>query len=74
MEAQALLIERLHKACGSVELARDLLGRSGSLYLQAETMPDSHVAGCFDDAARALATVVEALKSKLGETSLGPAA
>lgn len=74
MEAQALLIETLQKACGSVEVAQDLVGRSGSLYLQAEVTPDTHVAGCFDEAARALETVIEALKLKLGEKSLGPAA
>ncbi|HYZ92662.1 MAG TPA: hypothetical protein VFA34_09755 [Actinomycetota bacterium] len=74
MEAQALLVETLHKACGSVEVARDLVGRSGSLYLQADTAPDNFVAGCFDEAARALESVVEALKVKLGESSLGPAA
>lgn len=74
MGSHARLVETLHKACGTVQLATDLVCRSGSLYRQAETTPDDRLAGCFDEATRALTTVVEALKVKLGETSLGPAA
>ncbi len=74
MDAQAPLIETLHKACGSVEVARDLLGRSGSLYLQAADAEDIDVAECFTHAAHALSRVVELLQLKLHKTSLGPAA
>jgi hypothetical protein len=73
MEAQASLIETLHKACGSVEVAADLLGRAGSLYMRAAEGPDDQVTERFADAARALSLVVEALQIELLET-LGPAA
>lgn len=74
MEGRAPLIETLHKACGSVEVARDLLGRSGSLYLQSSEAEDAHVNECFAHAASALSRVVEALQMKMNESSLGPAA
>lgn len=59
--------QTLHKACGTVEVARDLVGRSGRLFLQAENAPDRYVASCFDEAVRALTTVVQALKLKLND-------
>jgi hypothetical protein len=74
MDARAALIEELHKACGSVEVARDLLGRSGSLYVHATGATDEDVNECFAHAASALSRVVEALQLKMSESSLGPAA
>lgn len=74
MDGQAPVIETLHKACGSVEVARDLLGRSGSLYLQIASDGDAEVAECFTHAAIALSRVVDALQLKMSETSAVPAA
>jgi len=74
MDVQAPLIETLHKACGSVEVARDLLSRSQSLYAGAASTPDHDVIESFVNAALALSRVVEALQVRLRPTSLGPAA
>lgn len=78
MEAPAAVpadtLESLHKACGSVEVAKDLLGRSASLYAQAARAPDREVVQIFATAVKALASVVEALEAQLRKTSLGPAA
>lgn len=68
------LTEALHKACGSVEVAKDLVGRSASLYLRAESSPEPLVTERFAEATRALSSVMEVLQVKLIETSLGPAA
>jgi hypothetical protein len=67
-------MESLHRACGSVEVARDLLSRSQSLYAGAGSTPDHDVVECFVSAALALSRVVEALQVQLRPTSLGPAA
>ena len=67
-------MESLHKACGSVEVARDLLSRSQSLYAGSSSAPDHDVVECFANAALALSRVVEVIQVQLRATSLGPAA
>lgn len=74
MDGQAPVIEALHKACGRVEVAKDLLGRSGSLYLQIAQDGDHEVSECFTSAETALQRVVDVLQVKMAETTLGPAA
>lgn len=74
MEASSLQMQSLHKACGSVEVAKDLLDRSQSLYSDAAEMVDHELVEYFIDATRALARVVEAIEGHLRGTSLGPAA
>ncbi len=77
VEATGLHIESLHKACGSIEVAKDLLGRSHMLYTDSAKEPDRDVMERFVHAATALTRVVEALQEHLvpsGKSSLGPAA
>ena len=74
VEASSLQIESLHKACGSVEVAKDLLGRSQSLYADSSEMVDHEIVDYFVDATRALSRVVEAIEAHLRGTRLGPAA
>ena len=58
------LVDVLHRVSGSVEVARDLLGRSGTMYLMANDEPSSSVVDRFTKAAEALALVAEALKGE----------
>ncbi len=54
----------LHRVSGSVEVARDLLGRSGTLYVMSNDAPDRAIVDRFTKAAEALALVAEALESE----------
>jgi len=68
-------LDVLQRMCGSLEVARDLVGRSGTMYVMATDDPDRSVVERFTEAAAALALVAEALEGKLLATSsLGPAA
>jgi hypothetical protein len=69
-----LELQTLHKACGGVEIAQDLVWRSGSLYAGVSGSPDHGVMESFMQAADALALVVETLRGQLRRSSLGPAA
>jgi hypothetical protein len=60
----------LHRVSGSVEVARDLLGRSGTMYLMGTDIPDSTVVDRFTRAAEALALVAEALEGEFGSPSM----
>ena len=73
MESQPAT-QDLHKVCGTLEVARDLVGRSGFKYLESATIPDSRTLECFAHAASALARVIEVLEGQITEPSLGPAA
>lgn len=66
--------ELLHRTCGTVELAKDLVGRSQCLYMGAATVPDRLVVERFTDAVRALEDVAQALEAHVRTTRLGPAA
>jgi len=58
-------LDVLQRMCGTVEVARDLVGRSGTMYVMTTDDPDSSVVERFTQAARALADVAEALQDKL---------
>ncbi len=76
MQAQApgpTLAETLQRICGSIEVAKDLLERSGDLYLSQSQARDHNIIECFVRASAALGEVGEALEGQL-EGSLGPAA
>jgi hypothetical protein len=67
------LAETLQRICGSVEVAKDLLERSGDLYLSQSQARDHHVIECFVRAVAVLGEIGEALEGQL-EGSFGPAA
>ena len=67
-------LDVLQRMCGSVEVACDLVGRSGTMYVMATDEPDRSVVERFTEAAQALALVAEALKGQLATAPLGPAA
>ena len=67
------LAETLQRICGSIEVARDLLVRSGDLYLSQSQARDLHIVESFVRASAVLGEISEALEGQL-EGSLGPAA
>jgi len=67
-------LDVLQRMCGTVEVARDLVARSGTMYVMTTDEPDTSVVERFTEAARALADVAEALQGKIAAPKLGPAA
>lgn len=67
------VVELMHKIQGSVEVARDLVGRSGALYVTVAELPEARILEALADAAHALSRVSEVLDQQLSG-SLGPAA
>jgi hypothetical protein len=61
-------VDLLQRMCGSVEVARDLVGRSGTMYVMATDDPDRSLVERFTEAAAALALVVEALQGQFGSS------
>jgi hypothetical protein len=67
------MVEALHKMCGSLEVARDLVARSGVVYVNAADTPDGRILELMTQAAAMLSRTVEALQEDLG-ARMGPAA
>ena len=61
-------VDLLQRMCGSVEVARDLVGRSGTMYVMATDDPDRSLVERFTEAAAALALVAEALQGQFGSS------
>lgn len=72
MDSYTQVIQALHRACGGVEIARDLVGRSGALYLRTELRPDRELAESFAHASVALTRVLDALQLKSTQASPQP--
>ena len=62
---RCMQVDLLQRVCGSLEVARDLVGRSGTMYVMAMDDPDSSLVERFTEAARALALVAEALEGQV---------
>lgn len=71
MVASRVPIESLHKACGSVEVAKDMVER---LRAGAAEGPSPELLERLTEATRALGRAVEAIEAHLRGSSLGPAA
>ena len=56
--------EQLHKVCGALEIARDLVDRSQAIYAASGTA-DEDVVDLFDRAIRALFLVMETLRREV---------
>jgi hypothetical protein len=61
-------VDLLQRMCGSVEVARDLVGRSGTLYVMTTDDPDRSLVERFTEAARALALIAEALHGQVQDS------
>ncbi len=61
-------VDLLQRMCGSVEVARDLVGRSGTMYVMATDSPDRSLVERFTEAAAALALVAEALQGQFASS------
>lgn len=67
------MIEAIHRMCGSLEIARDLVARSGVLYVTVADNPDGRILELMTHATSMLTLAVEALQEDISQPFDRPA-